>query len=236
MILSHGDGIVRGCRRGYDRRPAHPAMENTSLENAPDKPDAERVFAPENAPAALIGIIKICILLCWLGWAICNSSTAAIALPIFHLDGAFQTASGLYRLDAGQFPGRDFFPYLGPGPLFVLYPIFKLCGANLAASTFSAQLLVLLTSALAVSLVWHLIWRPRSFITSLVAGTLLYWLPVGIINSFGLWARNGSGTASFRKTRFARCELRRLTGSFWFTILGSRASAPPGRGPSWPVC
>lgn len=73
-----------------------------------------------------------------------QSLDLAINVPTFHLDGAFQTASGLFRLDAGQLPGRNFFPYLGIGPLFLLYPIFKLSGSCLTSSVFSAKFITLL--------------------------------------------------------------------------------------------
>lgn len=64
--------------------------------------------------------------------------TVTLALPSWHVDGAFQTASGLFRLNDGQFPGRDFFPYLGMAAVYVLFPLFKLAGADLAASTSAA--------------------------------------------------------------------------------------------------
>ncbi|MFZ5523397.1 MAG: hypothetical protein ACOY9D_04855 [Pseudomonadota bacterium] len=143
-------------------------------------------FRFRNASTSKISFIKIGIILCWLGWAVLYSLTASIDLPTMHLDGAFQTASGLYRLDAGQFPGKDFFPYLGIGPLFALYPFFKTLGANISASVFSAQLLVLLSGALSTAIIWQLIWRPKSFITSLVAGSLLFVAPIGIAYYFSI--------------------------------------------------
>ncbi|WP_431274095.1 hypothetical protein ACQ858_18755 [Variovorax ureilyticus] len=85
----------------------------------------------------------------------------ALTLPTQHLDGAFQTASGLFRLSAGQLPGRDFFPYLGIGPLFLLYPIFVIEGGDLAASVIAAQVLTLITTALCVSVV-AFFWIPRN--------------------------------------------------------------------------
>jgi hypothetical protein len=143
-------------------------------------------FRFRNAGAPTISFIKFSIILCWLGWAAFYSLTASIDLPTMHLDGAFQTASGLYRLDAGQFPGKDFFPYLGIGPLFALYPFFKAFGANISASVFSAQFLVLLSGVLSTALIWQLIWRPKSFITSLVAGSLLFVAPIGIAYYFSI--------------------------------------------------
>lgn len=119
-------------------------------------------------------IAKILIIFFCLIWAVFYSMTMTINVPVNHLDGAFQTASGLFRLDAGQFPGRDFFPYLGVAPLFLIYPFFKIFGSNFAASVVSAQFIVLMVGVLSVSLIWHLLWKPRSFLTSLTAGCILF--------------------------------------------------------------
>lgn len=83
--------------------------------------------------------------------------TVTLVLPSWHVDGAFQTASALFRLDSGQFPGRDFFPYLGMAAVYVPYPLFKLGGADLAASTSAAYYLVLLASAGTVTLIMRMI-------------------------------------------------------------------------------
>lgn len=78
------------------------------------------------------------------------SAQFSIDIPTKHLDGAFQTASGLFRLAAGQWPGEDFLPYLGLGPLFVLYPFFLLAGGDVAASEFAAWFTTLLSDAFSV--------------------------------------------------------------------------------------
>lgn len=104
----------------------------------------------------------------------------AIDIPTTHLDGAYQTASGLFRLHAGHFPGRDFFPYLGVGVLYTLYPFFAAAGADLAASVFAAYLAIWVAGALAVTLVWHLVWRGSSFLVSLVCGAFLTYV-LGIL-------------------------------------------------------
>ncbi|MDP5182818.1 hypothetical protein QOZ88_09210 [Blastococcus sp. BMG 814] len=83
------------------------------------------------------------------------------AVPTFHLDGAFQTASGLFRLGEGQWPGRDFFPYLGIGPVAVLYPAFVAMGGSLTASTFSSYLMTMLAFQLVVGLLAALFFRRR---------------------------------------------------------------------------
>jgi hypothetical protein len=139
-------------------------------------------FRFKNAYVSLSSILKISIFLCWLLWAVFYSLTVAINIPTFHLDGAFQTASGLYRLDAGQFPGKDFLPYLGIGPLLALYPFFKVFGGNISASVFSAQFIVLIFGLTSVAFIWHLIWRPKSFWSSLTAAGLLFFMPIGFSN------------------------------------------------------
>lgn len=139
-----------------------------------------KYFRFRKDPASTINILSFSIILCWLGWAVFYSLAASINIPTFHLDGAFQTASGLYRLVAGQFPGKDFYPYLGIGPLFVLYPFFKALGANISASVFSAQFVVLFIGGLSTAFIWHLIWRPKSFIPSFAAGCILFLAPIGV--------------------------------------------------------
>ena len=179
-------------------------------------------FRFRNAPTSTINILNLSIILCWLVWAIFYSLTASINIPTFHLDGAFQTASGLYRLDAGQFPGKDFYPYLGIGPLFALYPFFKAFGANISASVFSAHFFVLLISMLSTAFIWQLIWRPKSFLTSLVAGSLLFLAPVGVASYFSLplpdWMMFGvSPGNSLRPIRSAAPYLVAII--FYFSIF-----------------
>ncbi len=99
---------------------------------------------------------------------------ASINIPTFHLDGAFQTASGLFRLNSGYFPGRDFYPYLGIGPLFVIFPIYKIVGGDLAATVFAAQFLTMFLGWLAVSILWHFLLQPERVAYSLVGGALVF--------------------------------------------------------------
>lgn len=100
-----------------------------------------------------------------------NARYLALKTPVTHLDGAFQTASGLYRLNANQIPGRDFYPYLGIGPLFAVFPIFFIAGKNLSASVFSSQLVIFVTSGIVFGIIWHLIWTPKRAISSFIAGS-----------------------------------------------------------------
>jgi hypothetical protein len=102
------------------------------------------------------------------------------------LDGAFQTASGLFRLDSGQFPGKEFFPYIGIGPLLLLYPAFKILGSDLSASVFAAHFMTLIFGALSISVIWHFIFRPKSFIVSLAAGAVIFAIPITVTNYLSL--------------------------------------------------
>lgn len=85
-----------------------------------------------------------------------------LTIPTLHLDGAFQTASGLLRLSAGDLPGRDYFPYLGIGPVFLLYPMFLLLGGDMAASVFAAHFLTMLAVSTVVGTLAVLVTARRS--------------------------------------------------------------------------
>lgn len=87
---------------------------------------------------------------------------ASLVVPTYHLDGAFQTASGLLRLSEGDLPGRDFFPYLGIGPVYVLYPVFLLLGGDLTASVFASHFVTLLTAQLVLAVLVLLVTGRRS--------------------------------------------------------------------------
>ncbi len=83
--------------------------------------------------------------------------TITLVLPTWHVDGAFQTASALFRLDSGQFPGRDFLPYLGLTTVYVPYLPFKAAGSDLAASATAAYFVIMAASAGTIALVMRLI-------------------------------------------------------------------------------
>lgn len=131
----------------------------------------------------------------FVAWAAIYAMTTAINAPTFHLDGAFQTASGLFRLDSGQAPGKDFFPYLGIGPLLALYPVFKAFGSDLSASVISAQFMTLVLGGLSVSVIWHFIFRPKSIITSLAVGSVLFVVPIAAAEFFSLPLHHSLGFA-----------------------------------------
>jgi hypothetical protein len=87
----------------------------------------------------------------------------ALLIPTRHVDGAFQTASGLYRLAHGDLPGRDFLPYLGLGPLYLLFPLFWISGAHLAASTFTAYFIAAVTLPVQFAVICYLTGRRNWF-------------------------------------------------------------------------
>jgi hypothetical protein len=99
--------------------------------------------------------------------------TQAIYVPTFHLDGAFQTASGLYRLDFGHLPGRDFYPYLGVGPLLLIFPFYKIFGGDLFATVAAAKFVTIFFSWAAIVTLWHFILRPLNVIHSIAGGALI---------------------------------------------------------------
>lgn len=113
------------------------------------------------------------------------SLTITLNVPTFHLDGAFQTASTLFRLDSGQYPGKDFYPYLGIGPVLILYPLFKFTGSDLAASQFSAHFLTMLFAWGSVSVIIFFLLRKKTFISSLCLGIIAFLGMIAISRLFG---------------------------------------------------
>jgi hypothetical protein len=57
-------------------------------------------------------------------------------------------------------------------------------GANLSASVISAQFVTLIAGALSTALIFHLIWRPKSFCTSITTGAVLYMVPIAAATYF----------------------------------------------------
>jgi hypothetical protein len=108
-----------------------------------------------------------------LGICLIAALTSAIYVPTFHLDGAFQTASGLFRLESGQLPGKDFYPYLGVGPLFSIFPMFIISNGDLASTVTSASFTTLVLTWLSVATLWHFILRPNSFLYSAFGASMI---------------------------------------------------------------
>lgn len=130
-------------------------------------------YAHKNEPFATWGAALVVIAL-FLAVIVFHALNSAIDTPTFHLDGAFQTASGLFRIGAGQVPGRDFYPYLGIGPLLLIYPFYAVAGGGLGASVFAAHFVTIALGALSVSVIWHLIFRPKSALYSACAGASVF--------------------------------------------------------------
>ncbi|WP_187431081.1 hypothetical protein ROLI_046090 (plasmid) [Roseobacter fucihabitans] len=96
----------------------------------------------------------------------------AVWIPTFHMDGAYQTASGLFRLQSGQMPGRDFFPYLGIGPVFAVFPAFLAFGGDLAAAIMAAKFTTMSLGWFAASVIWKLFFSAQGKIQCLVGGVV----------------------------------------------------------------
>lgn len=141
---------------------------------------------PEKVPtkwrrSVLFGVIVVADL----AIAIAFSIRFSVDIPTHHLDGAFQTASGLFRLADGQWPGKHFFSYLGLGPLFILYPIFHIAGADISASQFSASLMTLLSGAFSVGIVAALISKRNRMEWAFVSSTV-FLLGAGLLIPEGI--------------------------------------------------
>lgn len=111
--------------------------------------------------------------------AIIFGLSRSIDIPTFHLDGAYQTASGLYRLADGQSPGKDFFPYLGVGLTFFLYPIFMLAGNDIAASVFASHFLVACGFAIVIGTITGLLANSNRLLIGIIFSTFAL--------TFALW-------------------------------------------------
>jgi hypothetical protein len=113
---------------------------------------------------------EICTLFVILMVCYATAARIAIYIPTNHVDGAFQTASGLFRIKQADVPGIDFFPYLGLGPLLMLAPIFFGKGADLAASVFASNIttLMILVFGMTVTLYFFRIKK-------LIARQILLW-------------------------------------------------------------
>lgn len=113
------------------------------------------------AAAALVGL---CL---WIPAELAGIRSAVV--PVLHMDGAFQTFNGLLRLSDGQVPGRDFFPYLGAGPLLLLFPLYALLGSTVTSSVFASTFATLVALEVTFALLAVLVFRPRSWLFPLSA-------------------------------------------------------------------
>lgn len=119
-----------------------------------------------------LALINVCL-------AIIFGLRQSIDIPTFHLDGAYQTASGLYRLADGQWPGKDFFPYLGIGLTFFLYPVFMLAGNDIAASVFASHCIVAFGFSIVICTITSLLADTNRLLIGLIFSTFAL--------AFALW-------------------------------------------------
>jgi len=101
------------------------------------------------------------------------AQTSTLQVPLWHIDGAFQTASALFRLDEGQVPGKDFYPYLGLSSVYVLFPFFKLAGGDLTAAATAAQFVVFVMAAASIAIVCRLTYPSSSFSACFAVAALI---------------------------------------------------------------
>ena len=99
------------------------------------------------------------------------SERKAIYIPVNHLDGAFQTASGLFRIAQGQIPGVDFFPYLGIGPLLLLSPVFFASGGDLSSSVFASHFITSLILQVSIGITYFFL-KKNPNIKEVIIGTI----------------------------------------------------------------
>jgi hypothetical protein len=121
------------------------------------------------------------------------SAEKAIYIPVNHLDGAFQTASGLFRIAGGQIPGVDFFPYLGIGPLLLLFPGFLISGGDLSSSVFTSHFMTLLILQATIGITYFLLKKNVSY-KELIIGTIsLFYIYIFLVPQLPI----DSGFSSF---------------------------------------
>ena len=89
--------------------------------------------------------------------ALLIAKTRTLYIYAYQMDGVFQASSMEYRLASGNFPGRDFFPYLGLGPVYILFPGFLVLGRTVAAANASAHFCTFFADAFEISLIGCLI-------------------------------------------------------------------------------
>jgi hypothetical protein len=136
------------------------------------------------------------ILLANLTLLVAISWKASLYSPTNHIDGAYQTAAGLFKMKSGQIPGIEFFPYLGIGPIILLYPFFILFGSKLASTVFASHFVVLLIFELTFIFSLILLSKIRKTLNRLMLGfipilivTPAIWFKIsdiGLTHYFGL--------------------------------------------------
>lgn len=119
--------------------------------------DNRNLILKSRSKFIFIAFIKILTLLVIFTGFIFRASEMSMEVPLMHLDGAYQTTSTLHRLISGELPGRDFYPYLGLGPLYSLFPLYFGLGGNVASAVFSSYVVLPLMMSISAALILHLV-------------------------------------------------------------------------------
>lgn len=159
-----------------------------------------------------------------------DSWDSALIVPVNHFDGAYQTASSLFRLYHNQFPGRDFYPYLGLGPIYSIFPLFIAFGGKITSSLAATKLMCFLTAWLAMTVVYLLVFDNKKFIDAILfSGTLvlliaLFAVYLGPVKHINFLIEPGTSLRSIRSSlvyivAFAFYFLRsRQASIFWYSL------------------
>lgn len=92
----------------------------------------------------LLSLFSIFVIVFYLVFGLLNVYVSARIYDGSQYDGAFQLFFPLKRMEAGEWPGRDFFYFHGQFIPLIIYPVFKFFGGDFFASQFSAKLVDLL--------------------------------------------------------------------------------------------
>lgn len=131
----------------------------------------------------------VAILLCVLVAFLYASREAALLIPNFHLDGVYQTASAMTRLLKGDVVGRDFYFYLGLGPLYSVYPVFVLFGGNIAASIAGSHLVVQVSLLITFIFYVRLSFPHPKWPSVVVLAVLILWVLEYLFINYSLYFR-----------------------------------------------
>ena len=102
-----------------------------------------------------------------------SSKQYSIVVPTNHLDGAYQTATGLFRILNGELIGRDFYHYLGIGTIAYLFPAFVVFGAKLCSSVLAAFFMTRISFFLILVILSYIIFKRKWWI-NIAIGALFY--------------------------------------------------------------
>lgn len=103
-----------------------------------------------------------------------ESLEQAVRINSMHLDGVYQTASALMRVQQGDMIGRDFYFYLGLGPLYSIYPLFSLLGGDVAASIVASNFAVKMSFWLSILVMTRVVFDRAGWLFALTFSAFLY--------------------------------------------------------------